>query len=245
MDNPFSLEGKRILVTGASSGIGRQIAISCAGMGASVVLTGRDAARLADTRTAIGDAVIIAADLTNIGQRNELADTAGPLHGVVHSAGATALSPIRMATEKHLRTLYELDYEAPFLLTQRLLAKRAIQNNGSILFISSLAAYIGVAGVGAYSGMKAAVISTARCLALEVLKQRIRVNCLAPSFVKGPLLDGVNTSISDSVTEYESRHPLGFGTADDVANAAIYFLSDASKWITGQVHVMDGGYSIN
>lgn len=242
--NPFSLEGKRVLITGASSGIGKATAIACAHMGATCVVTGRDQARL-DAVAAECNAQAVIADLTIEADRHRLVDACGPLNGAVHSAGITGLVPVRMATEKHLRQMYEVDYEAPMLLTQRLLTKRAIQNNGSILFVASLAANIGTAGLGAYSGMKGALISTAQCLALELVKQRIRVNCLAPSFVKGPMHDSVNDKVGDSLAAYEAKHPLGFGTPEDVANAAIYYLSDASRWLTGTVHVMDGGYSIS
>lgn len=241
--NPFALNGKRILVTGASSGIGRQIAISCAGMGAALVVSGRDQQRLDETAQACNGTAVIA-DLTSEADRHRLVDSCGPLNGVVHSAGIEGPSPIRLASEKHIRQLSAIHYEAPFLLTQRMLVKRTVQDSGSIIFISSLAAISGTAGIGVYSGMKGAVISTARCLALELTRQRIRVNCLAPSFVKGPMYESMRAKIGESLDAYEAKHPLGFGTPEDVAHAAIYFLSDASKWVTGQVHVMDGGYSM-
>lgn len=242
--NPFSLEGKRILVTGASSGIGRQVAISFSRMGASVVLSARNEARLAETRSAMegADHKIVPADITVNSQRNSLADQTGILHGVVHSSGMSGLSPIRMVTEKHVHDLFTLNYDAPILLTQRLLIKKQIQNGGSILFVASIAAHIGVAGVGIYSGTKAALIATVRCLALEVAKGRIRVNCLSPGLVQSPMLDlmAQNVSLEEKATDY----PLGLGNVEDVANAAIYFISDASRWVTGTTLVMDGGLTI-
>lgn len=243
MDNPFTLEGKRILVTGASSGIGRQIAISCSHMGASVVITGRDEARLAETAKALahGSPLSIIADQTNEAERNRLVDRVGSLTGVVHCAGTSKLSPIRQATEKHITELSELNFFAPILLTQRLIDRGSIGFDSSILFISSIAAHIGVPGVGVYSGTKAAIEGAVRSLAVELAPQRIRVNCLAPSLVVTPLFDKVGSNTS--IAEKEADHPLGFGTVDDVANAAIYFLSDASRWITGQALIMDGGYS--
>jgi NAD(P)-dependent dehydrogenase (short-subunit alcohol dehydrogenase family) len=242
--NPFSLEGKRILVTGASSGIGRQIAISFSQMGASVVLSARNEARLAETRAEMnsGDHLIVPADITDGEQRNSLADHAGILHGVVHSSGTSVLSPIRMATEKHVRDLFSLNYDGPILLTQRLLSKKAIQAGGSILFISSIAAHIGVAGVGVYSGTKAALLATVRCLAMELARSRTRVNCLSPSLVASPLLDMMAQNVS--LEEKARDHPLGLGKVEDVANAAIYFISDASRWVTGTTLVMDGGLTI-
>src|SRR5262249_17765137 len=162
----FSLEGKRILITGASSGIGMATAISCAKMGATCVITGRDGERLAATRDALapGDHAVISADILVHEQRVALADGCGQINGVGHSAGATGLVPVRMGTEKHLKAVYALNFEAPFLLTQQLLSKRRIQNDGSLVFIASLAATIGQPAVGAYSAMKAATIATARCL---------------------------------------------------------------------------------
>jgi NAD(P)-dependent dehydrogenase (short-subunit alcohol dehydrogenase family) len=242
--NPFSLEGKRILVTGASSGIGRQTAISFSRMGACVVLSARNAERLAETRAAMegDDHVIIRADITDSAQRNALADQAGALHGVVHSSGTSVLSPIRMATEKHVHDLFSLNYDGPILLTQRLLSKKTIQAGGSVLFIASIAAHIGVAGVGVYSGTKAALLATMRCLAMEVARSRIRVNCLSPSLVESPLLDMMAKNVS--LEQKANDHPLGLGKSEDVANAAIYFISDASRWVTGTTLVMDGGLTI-
>lgn len=242
--DPFSLEGKRILVTGASSGIGRQVAISFSHRGASVVLSARNEERLAETRGAMapGDHAIIRADITDTAQRNMLADSAGTLNGVVHSSGTSVLSPIRLATERHLRELFALNYEGPILLTQRLLYRKAIQNGGSILFLASIAAHIGVAGVGVYSGTKAALLATIRCLALEVVKSKIRVNCLSPSLVASPLLDLMAQNVS--LEEKSKDHPLGLGTPEDVSNAAIYFISDASRWVTGTTLIMDGGLTI-
>lgn len=243
--NPFSLKGKRVLVTGASSGIGRQIAISFSNMGANVVASGRNVERLNETVAALapGEHLAIPADIVDDSQRVALADQAGPLNGLVHCAGTSVLAPIRLASQKHLRDLYVLNYESPMLLTQRLLYRKAIQNSGSILFIASIAAHIGVPGVGAYSGTKAAILATVRCMAMELTKQKIRVNCLSPSLVESPLLELMSKNVS--LEEKSRDHPLGLGTPEDVANAAIYFVSDASRWVTGTTLIMDGGLTIS
>ncbi len=243
--NPFSLEGKRVLVTGASSGIGRQTAITFSKMGATLVISGRNEARLDETLAAMpaGEHVAIPADVTSKEQRDGLADQCGALHGVVHCAGASALAPIRMASEKHLRELFTLNYDGPILLTQRLLQRKSIQNSGSILFIASIAAHIGVPGVGVYSGTKAALLATVRCLAMELIKSKIRVNCLSPALVESPLLEMMAQHVS--LEEKARDYPLGLGKPEDVANAAVYFISDASRWVTGTTLIMDGGLTIS
>jgi NAD(P)-dependent dehydrogenase (short-subunit alcohol dehydrogenase family) len=244
--NPFSLEGRTILVTGASSGLGRQIALSCAEMGARLVISGRDQTRLDAT---LGELAgnghrRIAAELTDPAQLQRLAEEAQTLNGVVHCAGISRLAPIRMASSNHLSEVWKINYEAPILLTQRLIGKNQVAPEGSILFLSSIAAFIGVAGVGVYSGSKAALIATMRCLAMEVVRRKIRVNCLAPALVETPLLEATEKMVAD-IEVTRSSYPLGFGKPEDVANAAIFFLSSASRWITGTTLVMDGGLTIS
>ena len=186
----------------------------------------------------------VTGDLVEAASREQLAAAAGTLDGVVHSAGISRLSPIRMATSKHLAEVWTINYEAPVLLTQRLLAKGQIAPGGSILFMSSIAAFIGVAGVGVYSGTKAALIATMRCLAMEVVKRGIRVNCLAPALVETPLL-AATEQVTASLADQQASYPLGFGKPEDVANATIFYLSTASRWITGTTLVMDGGLTIS
>lgn len=235
-----------MLVTGASSGIGRQIAISCAGMGARVVLSGRDPERLSQTLAAMeGEGHrAVPAELTLDADLDRLVAEAGTLDGVVHCAGISRLAPIRMATRAHVEEVWKVNYEAPVLLTQRLLARSRVNPDGSILFMSSIAAFIGVAGVGVYSGSKAALVATMRCLAMETVRRRIRVNCLAPALVESPLLEATEKMVM-SIETTRADYPLGFGKAEDVANAAVFFLSGASRWITGTTLVMDGGLTIS
>ena len=247
MNTPFSLEGKRILVTGASSGIGRQIAISCSQMGAAVIGTGRDTFKLDETLSLLsGDGhLMVSADLTQASGRDSvLAAIANPLEGLVHCAGISRLSPVRMMTEAHLLEIMAINVNAPMLLTQGLLKKQKIQNGGSILFISSIAAHIGVPGVAGYSGSKAALIGMMRCLAMEVIKKKIRVNCLSPALVNSPLLEAT-AELVGSMDQEEKNYPLGFGRPEDIANASVFFLADASRWITGTTLVMDGGLTVS
>ena len=248
--NPFSLEGKRILVTGATSGLGYATALACARIGADIIGIGRDAARLAATQEAL-DAIapgrhrMVQADLTVAADREAAVATLDkPLNGIVHAAGISRLAPVRMMTQDHLREVQTINVEAPMLLTQALLKRNLVAPAGSIVFFASIAAHIGVAGVAAYSGTKAALIAMMRCLAMEVIKRRIRANCLSPALVESPLLDAT-AALVGSLEEERKNYPLGFGTADDVAHATVFLLSDASRWITGTTMVMDGGLTIS
>ncbi|WP_369932669.1 SDR family NAD(P)-dependent oxidoreductase [Xanthomonas tesorieronis] len=233
----FSLTGKTILVTGASSGIGRQIAVSCARRGACLVVTGRDAHRLQETYNLLegqGHRQVLA-DLTEAEGRERLVQGISSIDGLVHCAGGQRLSPIRQLTEKLMADVYAVNFLAPVMLTQRLLQVNALAPQSSIVFMLSTAAHIGTPGVGPYSAMKSALLGIIRCLSMEQAKRKIRVNGMSPSAVVTPIWDATHLEAQ------RKRHPLGLGTAEDVANAAIYLLSDASRWVTGTSLVMDGG----
>ncbi|MGD9942531.1 MAG: SDR family NAD(P)-dependent oxidoreductase [Burkholderiaceae bacterium] len=248
--NPFSLAGKRVLVTGATSGLGRAIVESCARIGAEVIGVGRDPQRLGQTQQLLESLSprshrMLRADLTQAADRDALvAALGGAVDGLVHSAGISRLAPVRMMTVEHLREVQAINVEAPALLTQALLRRNGVAAGGSIVFVASIAAHIGVAGVGAYSASKAALIALTRCLAMEVVKRRIRANCLSPALVETPLLDAT-AEVVGSLDEERKHYPLGFGKPEDVANAAIFLLSDASRWVTGTTLVMDGGLTVS
>lgn len=235
--SPFSLQGKTILVTGASSGLGRQAAITCAERGAHLVITGRSSDRLQETFHQLrGDGHMqITADLTHAADRDHLTLAAGRIDGLLHCAGKQKLCPIRQLSEQIMTEVYTVNFLAPVMLTQRLLQAGVVAQGGSIVFLLSTAAHIGTAGVGPYSAMKAALIGIIKCLALEVAKRKVRVNGISPSAVVTPIWD------AGHLEDQKARHPLGLGMPEDVANAAVYFLSDASRWVTGTSLVMDGG----
>jgi NAD(P)-dependent dehydrogenase (short-subunit alcohol dehydrogenase family) len=238
-NNPFHLRGKTVLVTGASSGIGREVAIQCSRVGARLIVTGRDEARLGETLSALsaGDHCAVAADLTDPDQLRMLVEKAGAVDGVAHCAGIHGVIPLRMVSQPFLDRVFSLNFDAPVLLTQQLLAKKLILDNGSILFMTSLAAHTGTVGVGVYSASKAALIGMMRPLALEVAKRGIRVNSLSPGLVDTPLVN-----VFDGWLEEKSAmYPLGIGQPTDIAYAAIYFLSDASRKVTGTSFNLDGG----
>ncbi len=235
--NAFSLEAKSILVTGASSGLGRQTAITCAARGARVIVTGRDTVRLQETLTQLhGEGhLAVVADLTSAADRERLAQASPHIDGLVHCAGVQKHCPIRQLTEQVMNDIYNVNFLAPVMLTQRLLQAGAIARQGSIIFMLSTAAHLGTRGVGPYSAMKAGLIGIIKCMAMEQAKHKIRVNGISPSAVTTPMWG------KDQLEAQKARHPLGLGEPQDVANAAVYMLSDASRWVTGTSLVMDGG----
>jgi NAD(P)-dependent dehydrogenase (short-subunit alcohol dehydrogenase family) len=240
--DPFSLAGKTILITGASSGIGREVAVSCAKRGATAVISGRNRERLDETLKALdaGGHRAYAADLTELEQIHALADASGSIDGLFFSAGIALIAPFRMINQEHVRKLMRIDFEAPILLTQRLLKQRQIRDGGSIVFNTALAARTAPQGTAIYAAAKAGLTAAARSLALEVARTRIRVTCLQLGYVRTALLDGLANS-GMNVTELANLAPLGLGEPLDVANAAIFLLSDASRWVSRTELTADGG----
>lgn len=243
--NKFSLYGKRILVTGASSGIGRQIALSCAAVGASLIITGRNSERLNSLLNELGDAqhASVVTDLDSDAGIDALGTQIDKIDGVVHCAGVSMLAPMRMISRQHIEAQLNTNVVAPMLLTKQLLARNAIRESGSIIFISSISAHIGVHGVAAYSASKAAIEGMMRSLSMEIARKKIRVNCLAPGFVETPMLEAAR-SVNGGLEATVAKYPLGIGQPEDVANATIFFLSPASRWITGTTLVLDGGHTV-
>ena len=242
MNNPFSLSGKTILVTGASSGIGRGIAIACAGMGAQLILTGRNITRLQETLTSLeGEGhSYVAADLTDANERTALVEQLPALHGVVHCAGVGSRVPCKMLTQEDIDHVLKPNTEAPMLLQAELLAEKKVQKGASIVIIASAAANMPVAGNAVYSASKAAMVAYAKCLAQELAPRQIRVNSISPTMVWTDLaLVGAS---AEQLTEAEKQYPLKrYGQPQDIAHLAVYMLSDASQWMTGSDVQITGG----
>lgn len=241
--NPFSLAGKNILVTGASSGIGQAIAISVSKMGANVIINGRNIAKLENTLAKlVGDNnSIIAADLTKSEEITELADSVSQLDGIVHCAGIGHRLPAKMLTEKDIDTVMKANFNGAVLLQAALLTKKKVKKDSSIVFIASKAAEYPSPGNAVYSASKGALISYARCLALELAPRGIRVNCICPAMVWTDLIMQNEVTL-EQLQESEKSYPLKrYGKPDDVANLAIYLLSDASSWMTNSCLDLTGG----
>jgi len=243
----FSLKDKIILVTGASSGIGREISIQCSNYGAKLVITGRNIHELNRTFSSLnGDNHIqIAGDITSHDFINNLVAGSPQLDGIVHSAGIIEYIPIKFNTVEKINSILGVNYTMPVYLSELLLKKRKVNNNASIVFLSSISGLIGGGlAIGSYAGSKAALIGTSKIMALELAKLGIRVNCLAPGMVKTEMTETARKNLSEeALKKDEAKYPLGYGMPSDVASSAIFLLSNASRWITGTAIVLDGGLS--
>ena len=241
--NPFTLVGKQILVTGASSGIGKAIAVACDKMGAKVIVTGRNVERLNETLNLMseGDHKAISADLTKAEDIESLVAELPKLDGLVQCAGVGSRVPCKNIGKEDLQHVFMPNVEAPILFQTAILSKRKINKAASIVYVASRAANAPSVGNAAYSASKGAIISYAKCLALELAPRLIRVNCICPGMVWTELIlkDGVD---KEQLEQSQLTYPLKrFGQPEDIANLAIYLLSDASSWMTGSSLDISGG----
>ncbi len=245
--NPFSLEGKTILVTGASSGIGRTAAIECSKMGAKIIATARNEQRLNETIENLkgeGHQAIIC-DLTNEASLDNMISVLPEIQGLINNAGISILLPVKFVNSENLKSVLDVNTFAPIILLQKLLKKKKIRKGASIVFTSSISG-LGTSAVGSsmYAASKGAICSFIRCAALELAPQNIRVNSVCPAMVNTDLLDILPTS-DEEKNEELNNYPLGrLGNPCDVAHAMIYLLSDASSWVTGDNLVIDGGLTL-
>ena len=243
MENPFSLAGKTILVTGASSGIGRATAELCARMGASVIITGRNPERLRQTYDSLqGNGHLqIVADLATSEQRDRLLQAVPALDGVAYCAGIGHRKPSKYLTEEDVLRVMSVNFNAVVLLQAALMSVKKINKGASLVFLSSRAAEIPATANSLYSASKGALKSYAKCLSLELAPRQVRVNCICPAIVWTPLVlsEGVT---EEELKEQESRYPLKrYGQPEDIANLAVFLLSDASSWMTGSCIDITGG----
>ncbi|MFO8130065.1 MAG: SDR family oxidoreductase [Bacteroidales bacterium] len=243
--NDFELKNKTILVTGASSGLGKQCAITISRYGGSLIITGRNEQRLKETLDLLkgNEHKMIAADLTSEEETARLAGQLPALNGVLYSTGISDLNPARFITKETIEKTFRISFEASVLLTSKLLAgKKLKKNDCSLVFISSISTRYPFVGGAMYISAKAALEGYARVLALELAPKRIRSNCIAPAFVKTPMLDDTAENYSEeAVKKIEEQQLLGLGEPEDVANTAVFFLSDASRWITATNLILGGG----
>jgi NAD(P)-dependent dehydrogenase (short-subunit alcohol dehydrogenase family) len=242
--SPYSLEGRTILVTGASSGIGRACAVLASQMGAKLMITGRDEGRLRETLSLLtGDHHIARPfDLTDSAALPSWVQKLESIDGLVYAAGIAQVAPFRMMTERHIQSQMDINFKAPMLLTQSLLRAKKINLKASLVFVAAVADHTAPVGSAIYSASKAALISSVRSLALEVSKQKIRANCVSPGYVKTPMFEQLTTTVS--VDDLVKIAPLGLIQPIEVAHSVIYLLSEASRWVTRSNLVIDSGITI-
>jgi NAD(P)-dependent dehydrogenase (short-subunit alcohol dehydrogenase family) len=251
MFNPLDLSGKLILVTGASSGIGRATAVVLSDLGASVIVCGRREEQLRETVSLMNAAAqhhIEPLDLNNVDaipawMQHLCARYGSPMAGVVHSAGIGSAYPVRLFNRSKADETMSINLYAAIAIVRGAASKGVAAPEGcAIVFISSLAGLIGVAGKTIYGASKAALHSVAKSAALELAGKRIRVNCVAPAWVDTPMMRAAEVEQPSGVSDLQNRQVLGPIPAQDVGIAAAYLLSDAARFVTGTTMVINGGY---
>jgi NAD(P)-dependent dehydrogenase (short-subunit alcohol dehydrogenase family) len=250
VSNLFQLDGKRILITGSSGEIGRACAVVASGMGACLVLQGRDEGRLEATLKACagGNHAVERFDLEQTSGIaawvKDVAGKHGSLSGVVHAAGIQIPRTLRYLTVQEYETVQRVNCTTGLFLAQGARQKGVCLPGTSIVFISSVLGLVGQPLQSSYAASKGALIAMARALALEMAREGFRVNCVAPGLIESPMSERLRTSMAgESFSKVREMHPLGFGTAEDVAHSVTFLLSPAARWITGSTLAVDGGYT--
>lgn len=255
--DPFSLQGKNILITGSSSGIGRACALECARRGANLLLLGRSMDKLKETLVCIGDSVpdggitasINALDLSEgIDDLPSVIDSFvsmnGRFDGFIHSAGIEKTMPLASMRGSDYSKIFSINVIAGFEIAKLISKRKNSNDRASFVFIASITSITGRKGIVGYSASKGALVSGSRTIALELADRGIRANCISPGTILTPLMvKYLETLTQDEKEKRLDGYPLGIGTPEDVAYASIYLLSDASRWITGQNLIIDGGYT--
>jgi NAD(P)-dependent dehydrogenase (short-subunit alcohol dehydrogenase family) len=243
-DFPFSLEGMSVLVTGASSGVGRATAIMASQMGAHLIITGRNEERLKETLGSLegpGHRTLFE-DLAAAGASERLAEQLPEIDGMVYAAGVAEIIPYRMINDAHIERVMKLNFQVPVQLTQNLIRRKKLLAGGSLVYVTAIADHAAPVGSAVYSASKAALATAIKSLALEVAKTKIRANCLAPGYVRTPMFEKLGES--SSVDEYLKLAPLGLIEPEEVASSAVYLLSPASRWVTRTSLVIDSGLTL-
>ena len=247
MYNPFSLENKTVLITGAASGIGKAIAIECSKMGASVVLTDRNEVGLQETLSQVhgNNHSMIVADLSKQSDLLLLIGKAPTLDGLVNCAGLTKTMPFQFVNAESLEEVMSVNFTAPTLMSARLVKEKKLMKNSSIVFISSISGVVCAGGGNSiYSASKGAVNGMMKNMALDLAPKGIRVNSVNPGMVETHIFNA-GTITSEQIEEDKKRYPLKrYGKPEEIAYAVVYLLSDASQWITGSSLIIDGGYTL-
>ena len=246
--NPFAIEGKTILVIGATSGIGRATAIECAQMGANVILNGRNTSRLEETLRMMYDVekhLVISADLTDEEQVKALIERCPVIDGVACCAGVANMNPFAFVSQEEIERVFHVNCFAPVMLVNRLLKAKKLGKGSSVVFVSSVdGPKVVHAGNSVYSGSKSALVGLARNMAIDLAGKKIRVNCVLPGTTDTPMIH-TGSATDESLAETAKSLPMKrFAQPEEIANAIIFLLSNAASYITGTEITVDGGNSI-
>lgn len=253
MYNPFSLQNKVIIVTGASSGIGAQCAIDCSKMGAKVILVARNEERLRQILEQCEEPsrhMILPLDLSSSEGLKEIIKNAvskmGKINGLVNSAGMSSVTPLKLVTDELLEQFFHTNVFSAINLSKEVTRMGNYDKEGgcSIILFASIMGCVGEKCKTIYSATKGALISASRSMACELAKNKIRVNVVSPGAIVTPI-NAHQSYMTDPKLrkELEDKHLLGLGECTDISNACIYLLSDAARWMTGQNLIVDGGYT--
>jgi NAD(P)-dependent dehydrogenase (short-subunit alcohol dehydrogenase family) len=242
MNNLFDIKNKNILITGASSGIGREIAINLNTLGANVIITGRNDQRLNETKDYLVYSPIesYSCDLSKEDEIKKLVTSLPQLDGVVFCAGVVEYYPIKFINTEKINNIFSVNLNSQILLTQQLIKNKKLKPNGSLVYISSIASKIGVAGTALYAASKAGLNGFVKVTASELSGQKIRANSICPGIIQTPMTEKAQNVNDDLGKDY----PLGLGEMIDVVGPCIFLLSNASKWITGTELILDGGLTL-
>lgn len=245
--NPFSLENRTILITGAASGMGRATAVACAGMGARILAVDLNAKGLAETMLSLegtGHASYVL-NLTDEGTWNSLLDSGEIIDGIASCAGIADMNPFQFISRGEMDKVFGVNFFGPVMLVKSLIKKKMLKNGGSVVFVSSVdGPKVVHAGNSVYSASKNALVGMSRNMAIDLAPKKIRVNCILPGTTDTPLIRTGNVT-EEQLAENARTFPLKrFGTPEDMAYAIIYLLSDASSFVTGTELTVDGGYSL-
>lgn len=246
--NPYSLEGKTILITGASSGIGETTAIECSKMGANVIITGRNELRLTEVFANLENHSdrkhqMIIAELNDEDSLINLVGQINSIDGLVNNAGVNRVKPIQYIKQGDFDFVFQTNLYAGFNLLRLLLKNKKINNNSSLVFTSSVSAFFNAPGRALYASSKAALTSLMRSFAIELANKGIRANAVHPGLVETKLIHEnlSDEELQNGIVEYPLKR---YGKPEDIAWAIIYLLSDASSWVTGSSFTIDGGFML-
>ncbi len=251
MNNPFSIENKNILITGAASGIGRQCAIDFSQQGANLILLDINGEELQTTKKLCNQNTICSCyeyNLTDSSKMkefvNQIVAECGLISGMLYCAGIEKTLPYTHLSPNDYEKLYEVNVIGAMNLLKHISKKQYRTENAKYVLIASITAVVGRPGVAAYAASKGALVSLVKTLSLEMAQKGLTINCISPGTILTPLMQSMMNSLTEEQKEErKSGFPLGLGAPSDIANTAMFLLSDASRWITGQNIIVDGGYT--